>query len=236
LKTPFLNIPDNNLTGVSDSVTIYNPAVAVSSIEVFLSVRHTYIGNLTISLRAPNGQIRNIISSNGASSDNVLSFFNDNFPDVLTTPYYLAPWGYVKPISIFGSFSGATVNGTWRIRCVDAVAGDAGVLEGWGIRFNNVVSAEPIAGSVPRRFELYQNYPNPFNPVTRIRFDLPKDGSVQVRIFDMLGRDVVLLTDQFYKAGSYTIDFDASNLSTGTYFYKIETGDFTDTKKMILLK
>jgi len=236
LRTPFLNIPDNNPTGISDSITIYNPVIAVSSIEVFLSIRHTWVGDLTISIRAPNGQVRNIIAGNGANCDNVLSFFSDNFPDVVTTPNYLPPWGYVKPISIFGNFTGATVNGTWLIKCVDAFAADAGVLQGWGIRFNNVVSSDPVSGVVPDRFNLYQNYPNPFNPVTNIKFDLPKDVNVTVRIYDMLGREVLLIADGFYKAGTYSINFDGSNLSTGTYFYRIKAGDFTDTKKMVLVK
>jgi subtilisin-like proprotein convertase family protein len=236
LRTPFLNIPDNNPTGVSDSMTIYNPVIAVSSIEVFLSLRHTWVGDMTISLRAPNGQVRNIIASNGSSCDNVLSFFGDNFPNVVTTPSYLPPWGFVKPISIFGNFTGATVNGTWLIKCVDGFAGDAGVLQGWGIRFNNVVSSDPSGSVIPSRFNLYQNYPNPFNPMTKIKFDLPKDVNVSVRIYDILGREVLVIADGFYKAGSYSINFDGSNLSTGTYFYRIQAGDYTDTKKMVLVK
>jgi subtilisin-like proprotein convertase family protein len=244
LRTPYLGIPDNNPTGVSDSMTIYNPVIAVSSIEVFLSIRHTWVGDLTISIRAPNGQVRNIIAFNGANGDNVLSFFNDNFPDVVTTPTYLPPWGYVKPISILGTFTGAAVNGTWLIKCVDGFAGDAGILLGWGIRFNNVVSADPVTGIVPDRFNLYQNYPNPFNPVTKIKFDLPKDVNVTVRLYDILGREVLLIADGFYKAGTHSIDFDGSSLSSGTYFYRIQAGDpsassrqgFTDTKKMVLVK
>jgi len=89
---------------------------------------------------------------------------------------------------------------------------------------------------IPSRFNLYQNYPNPFNPTTNIKFDLPKDVNVSIRIYDILGREVILIADGFYKAGTYSINFDGSNLSTGTYFYRIQAGDYVDAKKMLMIK
>jgi hypothetical protein len=83
---------------------------------------------------------------------------------------------------------------------------------------------------------LYQNYPNPFNPVTNIKFDLPKDEFVKIILYDILGREAAPVINEFKKAGTYEVKFDGSNLSSGTYFYRIEAGDFVDTKKMILVK
>ena len=170
------------------------------------------------------------------SADNILSFFNDNFTIQPSSTEYIPPWGFVKPISAFNQFGGSTMQGTWTIKCVDAAGGDIGVLKGWGIRFNNVVNVEPVTGEIPNRFNLYQNYPNPFNPVTNIKFDIPKDENVNITLFDVLGREVLTLTNEFRKAGKYNVMFDGSNLSSGTYFYRIEAGDFVDTKKMVLIK
>lgn len=88
----------------------------------------------------------------------------------------------------------------------------------------------------PSSFSLSQNYPNPFNPTTNIKFALPKGGLVKLVVFDVMGREVAVLVNKDMNAGSYTADFDASNLSTGVYFYKLTTGDFSDTKKMMLIK
>lgn len=95
---------------------------------------------------------------------------------------------------------------------------------------------------IPAKFNLSQNYPNPFNPVTKIDYDLPFDSKVKLIIFDMLGREVKnILNGDFNKAGYYTVDFNAANLSSGVYFYKISAAavnknEFTATKKMIVIK
>jgi hypothetical protein len=89
---------------------------------------------------------------------------------------------------------------------------------------------------VPEKFFLYQNYPNPFNPATKIRFDLAKSGNVKLAIYDITGKEVALVTNQNYNAGEYSFDFNAEHLSTGVYFYRIETAEFTSIKKMILVK
>jgi hypothetical protein len=83
---------------------------------------------------------------------------------------------------------------------------------------------------------LEQNYPNPFNPTTSISYSIPKAGNVRLTVFDVLGRDVAVLVNEFKTAGSYTIGFNASELSSGVYFYRIEAGDFKDVKKMTLVK
>ncbi len=81
-----------------------------------------------------------------------------------------------------------------------------------------------------------QNYPNPFNPSTRINYDLPFDGKVRLKLFDMSGREFATLVNDVKTAGYYTVDFNASNLSSGVYFYTISANNFTATKKMLLVK
>jgi hypothetical protein len=97
------------------------------------------------------------------------------------------------------------------------------------------------SGSVPKEFYLSQNYPNPFNPTSMINFDLPKDSKVSLKVYDLLGRVVATLADnQEYEAGTQQVQFNAGNLASGMYFYRLtaqsEGKTFKDVKKMLLLK
>ena len=84
---------------------------------------------------------------------------------------------------------------------------------------------------------MHQNYPNPFNPATKISFDLPQDSKVNLVVYDLLGRKVSrLVNNEFKVAGKYTYDFNGAPLSSGVYFYRIETEGFTNTKRMMLVK
>lgn len=89
---------------------------------------------------------------------------------------------------------------------------------------------------LPKEFSLAQNYPNPFNPATTIKYELPSDATVTMRIFDMTGREIATLVNQIQKAGRYSVSFNGSNFASGIYFYKITAGDFSSIKKMVLVK
>ena len=88
----------------------------------------------------------------------------------------------------------------------------------------------------PRQFNVQQNYPNPFNPSTVINYSIPKDGNVKVTIFNALGKEVGTLVNNFEKAGQHTVHFAGGNLSSGVYFYRVESGDYVKTLRMMLLK
>ena len=100
----------------------------------------------------------------------------------------------------------------------------------------NLIGVTPISNSVPDRFSLSQNYPNPFNPVTNIQFEVPKAGFVRISVFDALGREVSTLIDQNMAAGTYKVDWNASDYPSGVYFYRLEADEFSQTRKMILIK
>lgn len=93
-----------------------------------------------------------------------------------------------------------------------------------------------VANLAPSDFVLEQNYPNPFNPSTTIKFGLPEKSNVVITVYNSLGAEVVTLVNEVREAGSYEIEFNANNYSSGIYYYKIASGNFTKTKKMILLK
>jgi hypothetical protein len=98
-----------------------------------------------------------------------------------------------------------------------------------------VVDVKELAG-VPARYNLNQNYPNPFNPSTTINFSLPQHSNVLLKVYDVLGNQVALLADGEYPTGNYSINFDGSHLSSGIYFYILQTNNFTDSKKMLLVR
>jgi hypothetical protein len=90
--------------------------------------------------------------------------------------------------------------------------------------------------NMPNEYAIYQNYPNPFNPSTTIKYNLPVDADVQLRIYDVLGREVQIVVNEFQKAGTYNIPFKAEGLSSGIYFCRMNSGNFNSSIKMILIK
>ena len=91
-------------------------------------------------------------------------------------------------------------------------------------------------GHIPDHFALSQNYPNPFNPTTTVSFDLPKKSFVSLKVFDVIGREVATIVSKEMSAGSYSRQWNAENIPSGVYFYRLQTGSFTETKKLVLLK
>ncbi len=91
-------------------------------------------------------------------------------------------------------------------------------------------------GDIPTAFDLWQNYPNPFNPTTTIRFSLPKEVHVSLRIYNTLGQEVVQLLSQDLSAGTYTTEWNPLGIVSGVYYYRLEAGGFVETKKLILLR
>lgn len=89
---------------------------------------------------------------------------------------------------------------------------------------------------IPKEHSMSQNYPNPFNPVTKLKFALPQRAHIKLSIFDTLGNEIKIILNKELHAGNHEINFDASNFTSGVYFYRIQTGDFVQTKKMILLR
>jgi hypothetical protein len=101
---------------------------------------------------------------------------------------------------------------------------------------NNDVTGIETEKEIPGNYSLFQNYPNPFNPTTIIQYNVLSFGKVVLKVYDLLGREVATLVDKQQNAGQYSVFFNASRLSSGVYFYKIQAGSYTETKKMMLIK
>jgi len=122
----------------------------------------------------------------------------------------------------------------------------------WRVKFFNTLGESPwsavfkfktritgisqINSDVPKLFKLYDNYPNPFNPVTKINFDLPKKDFVNLTVYDITGRKITELVNQLFNAGSYEVSWNGNNTASGIYFYKLTTNNFSETKRMALIK
>jgi hypothetical protein len=105
------------------------------------------------------------------------------------------------------------------------------------IELNVITDVEnPNQSDIPLDFALNQNYPNPFNPTTRIQYQLSGNSQVTLKVYNILGSEVATLVNEEKQAGSYEVSFDASDLSSGIYFYSLRAGSFIETKKMLLLK
>jgi hypothetical protein len=103
-------------------------------------------------------------------------------------------------------------------------------------KFSYTVAVEVTVNLAPKEFTLSQNYPNPFNPSTRIDFTTSARGQVTLKVFNILGKEVATLANGEMEAGFYQVTFDASKLSSGVYFYRLATGKFTETRRLMFLK
>jgi hypothetical protein len=119
----------------------------------------------------------------------------------------------------------------WRVRAFNAT--------GWG-EFSDVGSIVVVSVEddyqLPVEFSLQQNFPNPFNPVTTIRYSIPKESDVSLVVYNTLGEEVAVLVNESKRVGNYEVEFDATTLTSGVYFYQIKAEDFVQVRKMILLK
>lgn len=106
--------------------------------------------------------------------------------------------------------------------------------------YNNNITIYNLPGNViikvPAEFILSQSYPNPSNPKSKIDYQVPSNGLVTIKVYDLIGREVVTLVNEYKQAGYYSTEFDGSNLASGVYIYRLKTSSFSDSKKIVLLK
>ena len=151
-----------------------------------------------------------------------------------TIPWHETAIGFAvssSPVTTLTSIVGQNVVGMIQGKNTTIVAG---FLADTLLRRTVVTAVEE--GGVPTEYTLEQNYPNPFNPSTTIRFGLPRATSVSLRVYNLLGQETVTLIDEEQPAGVYDIRFDASELSSGVYIYRLQAGDYVAAKRLTLLR
>jgi hypothetical protein len=147
---------------------------------------------------------------------------------------YNAPQAYNLPMyDIITSYYGAEAGGNWW-------TGGIKIKYSAGFRINPnsppPIGIKNIGNEIPKDYKLYSNYPNPFNPVTKIAFDIPKSSETKLVVFDISGKVVETLVNQKLDAGKYEVIWSAENYSSGIYFYRFRSGNYTESKKMLLIK
>ena len=120
--------------------------------------------------------------------------------------------------------------------CIFTYAGQDASMVNCGIDIISLTGVKHPLNEIPASYNLEQNYPNPFNPITKIKYQIPKNSFVSLRIFDLLGNEVAILVNENKKAGYYEVNFDGTNYASGVYFYRIEAESFVNFKKMMLIK
>ncbi len=106
----------------------------------------------------------------------------------------------------------------------------------WKRSLTDITGISQLSSETPAEYNLKQNYPNPFNPVTNISYEVLKSGNVKISVFDISGKKLTDIVNQFHSTGSYNVTFDGTDFPSGSYFYRMESADFSVVKKMILLK
>jgi len=232
-----VNVPILDNSTARDSVFVNLGGCTITDVNVRIdTVLHSWDSDLRFYIQ--RGTVGALVISNvGGSGDNFIGTILD---DEATTPIASGtpPFtGSFIPSNPLTPFDGAGSSVYWKIAITDTAGGDEGILKAWCL----VISYNcPTGGvktiEVPNYYFLNQNYPNPFNPTTTIKFGVPETENVKLVIYDILGREVRTLLNEVRTPGTYEVNFDATNLASGIYFYNIQTPNFTQTKRMLLVK
>jgi hypothetical protein len=187
-----------------------------------------------------------VISLKGLDGKYKMAWINRDAPDpdfLYSSGYYTGSFSFTSPVALQGA--GINTNLSWGGSAGYRLTGSDSCFAVFeGVAGANVYAVNGCSGAVtniptneiPVRYSLLQNYPNPFNPSTSIKFEIPKEGIVKLVVYDILGKEVATLINDKKSAGSYIVDFNATGIASGVYFYKLITTEFTDIKKMTLIK
>ncbi len=235
-----INIPINDHFTLKDSVQVIvggNCKILDVNIRID-TVFHTWDSDLSFYLQKGITGVK-IIDKVGGSGDN---FIGTKLNDSASTPIAsgTAPFtGSFKPSNPLTpfNFNFGAGDGYWKLLITDTATGDTGLLKRWCLE----IETECIEGGIqtieiPNYYFLEQNFPNPFNPVTNIKFGIPESGDVRLVVYDVLGREVRTLINEFKNPGTYEVKFDGSELASGIYFYSLQTIRGIETKRMLLIK
>ncbi len=231
-----LNIPSFSFLKDSLLVSKGNGCIVTDVNFIMDTLVHTWISDINVYFQKDNaGSL--VINHVGGSGDNFIRTKLDDsaaIPLSSGTPPFT---GTYRPSFPLSPFNGISTDGYWRILISDTATGDTGVLKAWCIQLTFTCPTGGIQTvEIPNTYRLYQNYPNPFNPVTKIKYGLPKNGYVKLIVYDELGKEVDVLVNGYTQANTHEAVFDATNLPSGVYYYKLEADGFSETKKMVIVK
>nr|MEE4267027.1 C25 family cysteine peptidase [Candidatus Krumholzibacteria bacterium] len=223
---PAMAIPDNDPTGgayCSVNLPMHGP---VSAVEVFVDITHTYQSDLVLELISPLGTVVRLHNNSGGSTDDIYTWYPAE-----TTPF-----------ESLTAFIGEEMFGEWTLRVMDFGPQDYGTVNNWCLRLTyEAVATAAGDEDLPRTLVAEGNHPNPFNPMTTIKFAVPRDGKVDVSVYDVAGRRVAQVLSEVMTAGRQSVtwtgrDDQGQAVASGTYFYRVNAGGETVVGKMLLMK
>jgi len=238
-----INKPVNDLQITADTILVTIGGKSSTDLEltdgtlIIDTLFHQLTNDLEITVE--HGGIIDTIAYHAGmqGSDFIHTYLNDNSSIYLSEgdpPFS----GIYIPFSKLEKFGGTDPAGEWIINIYDSQTGNTGTLQSWGVAlsFTSITDVKQITENIPDDFILYQNYPNPFNPSTKIKFTISDLQFTILKVYNVLGKEVATLVNEKLPAGNYEVDFNASNLPSGIYFYRLNAGSYSSTKKMIILK
>ncbi len=197
------------------------PGDSVARNMTIYNVNSTISGTVTLNGLAPGFPIKlTATNKDSAGSSTYSDGSTGNFTFSVSTKVYNYQIEYIS-------------SQPWAINNVIVHPGETGVKV---LLTNSQTAVEQLPGNLPTQFSLDQNYPNPFNPSTIIKYQIPNSNYVTLKVYDILGREVCDLVNERQNAGYYSVEFDADKLSSGIYFYRLESGNYVSVKKLLLLK
>jgi len=231
--------PPFTTAAFEDTLTVAE-SVQINDVKLFLGLDYGDESDLTITLYSPSGDSAVAWNQNWQHrvGSGIATVFDDNADSTMRSGN-LSFSPVIKPYDpITPAFAGKNSAGAWRLRLYTDRNLFRGGLYGWGLQFNNVavVGIQSGTAALPLSYELSQNYPNPFNPATVIQYRLAAAGDVSLKVYDILGREVATLVQGRETEGLHSVEFHGDNIASGVYFYRIRSGDFLSTRKMLLVK
>jgi subtilisin-like proprotein convertase family protein len=246
-STPNKAITDNNPLGIKDNITITDD-INIGDIKIIFHASHSRFSDLTLRIIPPFSSAGYLFKNPGLGTslenrkDPNITFENDAYLSMkeFETVDTGAITGEYKPDTLNLSYlKDYNAKGKWVLCVVDNKAGVTGNLLDWGLEIIPSGATDVKTDSkLSSEFYLAQNYPNPFNPSTRIMYSIPSGANVEMKVFDILGRETAVLVNEYKSAGTYAVEFSTVGkaISSGIYFYKLTAGNYSTVKKLIILK
>jgi glycosidase len=216
-----------------------DPDNLTPSFKKLIQIRKSYIHNPVIT-RINNSDNTNVYSYSSTSENNVVVTAANFRQDAknITLNISSLPFDGTSTYYLTDLMNGTvyTIIPSQRDAYPVALDGYQAKVFYYGLDSVSVGVDEQVVSNLPNEYKLMQNYPNPFNPTTRIKYQIRETEKVTLKIYDMLGREVKTLVDGMQNSGTHEVSFNASNLSSGIYFYQLKSANYSDVKKLIILK
>lgn len=241
-KKPSFSIRHSNTNTTNNQmlITCTNNDNGVYHFSVNAGVSWTMDATLASGNENPVAFTNCVLDSQSAGNNYAKAVFISNGDSVIYRGGYLGSLGTRVKVNN-NTNSGVVVPAVSSYRSGSTTCG-AVVYAGYGptnVYYDGeclITGINPVYNETPSIYSLQQNYPNPFNPVTNIKFSIPKAGLVNLIVYDITGKVISTLVNEQKSAGTYNVDFNAADFASGVYFYKLTSGDFSDVKKMVLVK